>query len=195
MARSISCLRHSEDLPNAKLIMHRTGSERVNTDPLTKLRDYTWGYFSLHADQRLKTFNFFVVLCVALTAGILAIVREAKDPAVASPLAFLMTFLSFVFWKLDQRCRQLIQHAETALKFIEDKAYLPESDIAPHPLKLVTGEEEITNGLKRFPAGTLNIFSAHFSYQTCFEWVFFVLGVGGAIVGCVLLYMQYAKPM
>ena len=29
------------------------------------IRDYAWKYFSMHADQRLKTFGFYVTLSYA----------------------------------------------------------------------------------------------------------------------------------
>ncbi len=93
----------------------------MDAEQLSQLRQYAWSYFSVHADQRLKTFNFYAVLSTAMVAGILAIAKEAKNPAVAAPLAFLLAFLSFIFWKLDQRNRQLVKHGENALKHLEEQ--------------------------------------------------------------------------
>jgi hypothetical protein len=158
----------------------------MDTEQLSQLRRYAWGYFSVHADQLLKTFNFYAVLSTAIVAGILAIAKDATNPAVAAPLAFLLSFLSFIFWKLDQRNRQLIKHGENALKHLEREIEPSTDPSAPHILQIFRYEENATNALSRFPK-TWWLTRAHFSYSTCFNSVFFVFGFGGAIVGCVLL--------
>jgi hypothetical protein len=37
---------------------------------LDKERDYAWSYFQLHANQRMASFNFFVVIAALLTTGL-----------------------------------------------------------------------------------------------------------------------------
>jgi hypothetical protein len=147
----------------------------MNTQSLTELRQYAWNYFSLHADQRMKTFNFYIVLCGALVAGMIA----TRHSAIGAMLAYLIGFVSFIFWKMDQRIRQLVKHGENALKHLEDQV---EADA----LRIFQHEEKITEALpqlwKRWPL------AAHFTYSMCFDSVFFVFGFGSVIVGCILLW-------
>lgn len=81
-----------------------------------ELREYAWNYFSLHAEQRLKTFHFFVILSTVITGAVLTIIKDFKNVEYAAPLAFLLPIFSFVFWKLDLRNKELIKHGENALK-------------------------------------------------------------------------------
>jgi hypothetical protein len=37
---------------------------------LKEQRDYAWSYFQLHANQRMTSFNFFVVIAALLTTGL-----------------------------------------------------------------------------------------------------------------------------
>lgn len=162
----------------------------MEPDQLSQFRQYAWNYFSVHADQRLKTFNFYAVLSSAIVAGTLAIAKDAKNPAIAAPLAFLLAFLSFIFWKLDQRNRQLIKQGENALKYLEATSGPVGEAGAPHVVQLFTHEEHMTRGLVRFPRALPT--RAHFSYSTCFNAVFFVFGFGGLLVAAVLLYKGLA---
>ncbi len=41
------------------------------------LRDYAWKYFSMHADQRLKTFNFHVTLSTLIAGAFVAFLKDA----------------------------------------------------------------------------------------------------------------------
>ncbi len=85
-----------------------------------RARDHSWRYFSLHAGQRMTTFNFFVVLSGIITAGIGAAIQGPPRLAVFGILlGIIMVLLSFVFWKLDQRSSFLIKHSEAAVIRIE----------------------------------------------------------------------------
>jgi hypothetical protein len=85
-----------------------------------ELRDQAWKYFALHADQRLKAFNFYLILCTVIAGGLLTLIKDARDPRIAILVALLLPSLSLVFWKLDTRNRQLIDHSQEALMFFED---------------------------------------------------------------------------
>src|SRR5438128_12537956 len=66
----------------------------------SEAREYAWRYFSLHADQRLKTFNFYLILVTVILSGVLAFVKDAKVPLLAAiPVILLLPLLSFVFYK------------------------------------------------------------------------------------------------
>jgi hypothetical protein len=94
-------------------------------------------------------------------------------------------FFSFVFWKLDQRTRQLIKHAEIALSFLDSQYDLPDLNGMPHPLRLFSREGVVTSTLRGFPLTT-----GHFSYARCFRWVFFMFSIVGVAltIFCLLFF-------
>ncbi len=147
--------------------------------------DYAWKYFALHADQRIKTFNSFLVLCTLVTGGLIAVLKDADDPSFATPLALLLPFLSFVFWKLDQRSRQLVHHAEAALKRLESTCFdVSDDPDGPNVLKVFSREESVTATLKA--RRNWNPFTKFFSYSTCFRAVFLAFGIAGIILAGIL---------
>ena len=90
----------------------------------TQAREHAWKYFELHAHQRIAVFNFFLVLSGALAAGIAATLQGSQRfSALGVVLGILLAFVSFLFWKLDQRASFLVKHAEAALTQIE--GYFP----------------------------------------------------------------------
>ena len=99
----------------------------MDNEELKDYREYAWKYFSLHADQRLKTFHFFVVLSAIISGAILTITKDVTNVSYAAPMAYLLSFLAFIFWKLDQRNSELIKHGENALKAIENSGKLFDS--------------------------------------------------------------------
>ena len=84
------------------------------------LRRQAWDYFALHAQQRLTTVNFYLVMATALTAGAVASFDESfRFPGLRLPTGLLLSLLSFAFWRLDFRNRELIKAAEAALRSFE----------------------------------------------------------------------------
>jgi hypothetical protein len=89
-------------------------------NPNEALRQQAWAYFALHAQQRLMTLNFYLVLASALTAATVAsFQREFQFPLVRVPAGLMLALFSFVFWRIDRRNRWLIRHAEAALTAYE----------------------------------------------------------------------------
>lgn len=81
--------------------------------------DHAWKYFSLHADQRIKTFNFFIILAtVALGAVIQGYTKNSMCKILIFP-SLLITAFSLIFWKLDKRNKDLVRLAELAMIEIE----------------------------------------------------------------------------
>jgi hypothetical protein len=155
-----------------------------------ELREYAWKYFSLHAEQRLKTFHFFVILSTLLTGAVLTIAKDTVHVGYASPLAYLLSVFSFVFWKLDIRNKELIRHGESALKNLENHFDFQNSGEQPQVIQLFSHEEWKTNMKLRFPKVLL--ISAHMSYSDCFNVIFSVFGIGGFILGTVLAIKSIA---
>ena len=63
------------------------------------LLDYAWKYFSYHADQRFKSFNFFLLFLTAGIAGLMAHAEHLNEPAFAIGGGFGLLLLAFLFWK------------------------------------------------------------------------------------------------
>lgn len=164
---------------------NKNGESKIPPMTHTDLREYAWQYFLVHAQARLTTFSFYVGFCTIVVAGLYAVLSQGIRPQLGAPIAFLLTFLSFVYWKVDIRHKELIKHAEAALKWLEQTSGLPDIDGVPHPSKLFCREEHITNRLPRFPS-TISL-QAFWSYSTCVKTVFSVLGAAGFITGIVLL--------
>jgi uncharacterized membrane protein (DUF485 family) len=157
----------------------KDGQMADNDIDFDKMWDRAWSYFERHAEQRIKMFNYYVLLCAAITAGLVA-ATNGRSIANGWPLGFLLAMISFVFWKLDVRSCELKDHSEEALKMLEDRLPLPDDNGLPNRLKLFRREEaESTmrkkNG-RRFPYSRA-------SFTDCFNWIFVVFGFCGLVVG------------
>ena len=84
-----------------------------------EIRKYAWSYFSLHAEQRLKTFNFFILISAFIFTSMAALVRVVGISYWMSLPMFAISLLAYAFWQLDMRNRELVGVAEEALKDIE----------------------------------------------------------------------------
>src|SRR5262249_4702094 len=150
-------------------------------DTLKEQRDYAWAYFQLHANQRMSSFNFFVVIAALLTTGLATTLKsDFTHHYVGVVLALSLFVISFVFWKMDQRVRYLIKHAEEALKAIEEKWMSNEDFIGPN-LALFRTEEEKTDSIREL--GSWKPWQWHLSYAACFEAVYLVFGVLAVVGG------------
>lgn len=142
-----------------------------------------WKYFSLHADQRLKTFNFYIVLSTVIVGALLSHLKNAQDACPLVGGGVFLFLLSFVFWKLDRRNVALIKHAEEAIKLIET---MNSSDGIPMELRLFSMEQARTDQLRA--TGARGLWKAMawllgpWSYSHCFNVVFVVVSVAGVLI-------------
>lgn len=142
--------------------------------------EYALSYFELHAKQRLSTFNFFVILSALLTTALIkTFEKDFACPELSYGVSLALMWVSIIFWKLDERVRFLIQHAEEELGNLE--THIVASD--PKFPKLFNSESEKT---KEASGGIWNgILFHHLRYSQCFQAIyllFFVIGVIGIIV-------------
>jgi len=151
---------------------------------LKEMREYSWNYFIAYAEARLSTFRFYLVFCTILIAGLAAIVG-ISEKWLAISLALLLSFLSFIYWKVDIRHKELIGHAEQALEYLERNFPLPVGEKQPHVLQLFYSEAERSKFYKRFPEHFSP--NAYFSYSTSVNLVFWAFGLGGVITAIVLV--------
>jgi len=89
--------------------------------------DHAWNWFSLHASQRMQSFNFFLVAVAFLVAGYGTVVD--KHPAIAVGIGGLGAWLSFWFNRLERRSKQLVKAGEVALGY--SQARLAELEANP----------------------------------------------------------------
>src|SRR4051794_24291643 len=123
----------------------------MDPESMKDMRDYAWNYFSLHADQRIKTFNFYLVLVTFAVGGIITVLKDLGNPWAVFMIGALLAFVSFIFWKLDGRNKELVRHGEEALKFVEDKSDHANDGPIPHVLKIFNRERYETDNYKRYP--------------------------------------------
>ncbi|MFA6191716.1 MAG: hypothetical protein WC665_05120 [Sulfurimonas sp.] len=142
-------------------------------------RNYAWQYFTTHAEQRLKTFHFFIIIMTLLIGTIFTLIK-LENTFLIILMAALMSFFSFIFWKLDQRNRELINHAQCALKKIEKKSNI----------KLFLEESEKTEKQKEAKKDS-SFFNRHYSYSDCFNSVFKLFGIGGITIIILILIYEY----
>src|SRR5262245_12493164 len=82
--------------------------------------DHAWRYFESHATQRMALFNFFLVLAGLVAAGIATAVQASRALSfLGLSLGVLLTAVSFIFWKLDQRASALMKESEKAAAELE----------------------------------------------------------------------------
>ncbi len=148
------------------------------------LRESAWKHFAVHADHRLKMFQFYITISTALLGGVILLYRTGESAEALVILCFLMSFFSFVFWKLEKRTSILVKNAEDAIKYLDSSVDLPDIDGQPNPLKLFTRDDFRTQNRKK------HFGISHFSYHKCFAWVFIVTG-GLGFFGMIFGLMQF----
>ncbi len=135
--------------------------------------NHAWRYFELHANQRMSVFNFFLVLSGIVLAGLAATLQSSSPvPVFGLVLGLLLSLVSYIFWKLDQRVSFLIKFAECSLAELEGS--LPEAG------RLFRREPAASHG----PQSTGNFWTRQWTYGRSFRVAFSIMalfGVGGAI--------------
>ena len=138
--------------------------------------EHIWRYFELHAQQRMTVFNFYIAITGLLAAGIGFTLQQGGRFAFFTILmGVFVTFISFIFWKLDQRVSMLIKNAERALLDIEGQF-----DSAS--MRIITVDSE-RYGLNK---GVFSIWT----YGKCFRLSFLIVGVAGLMLAVVPFLMK-----
>lgn len=141
-------------------------------------RSYAWGYFALHADQRMKLFNFFLILSGLILGAFPAVRGMAPKSRAVALLPVLLVLTAFVFWRLEERSRRLVKNAEDALRFLDEQWPVePLPDGTPHYLRLVERDDHLMNAVKkRWWAQWL----VPISYADSFRIAYVMIGLVGA---------------
>jgi len=152
----------------------------MTQDERKEARTYAWAYFALHADQRMKLFNFFLILSGLIVGAIPAVRGVAPNAKIVAFLPMLLILIAFVFWRLEERTRRLVKNGEEALRFL-DEQWSPEAlaDKSPHYLQLFKRDDYFMAELRRqWWAKRL----VPISYADSFRITYLMIGV----VGCAL---------
>ena len=155
----------------------------MNTITNKDLRDYAWDYFSLHSDQRLKTFNFFIIIAAFLFTSFAAVAKSLGISIWLVAPMFSLSILSVVFWQLDKRNKVLVKNGEEALKQIETQLIADEVPLSLCPFINEELETKNNRQQKNTIYGYIN-----FSYTTCFNIVFFTFGLSSFAIGSFLVF-------
>jgi hypothetical protein len=114
-----------------------------------KALQYAWNWFAFHADQRLKAFNFFLVLIgiviVALTTCVGNAVKVTEQVGminlwwgIATIVSAYGAIVSLSFWFLDIRNTELVECGRKALDELEKKLQLT----PPSPFRLTIRKDD-----------------------------------------------------
>lgn len=155
----------------------------MDAEERKEYREYAWNYFSVHANQRMGAFQFYITLSTAILGGAVLMAGSNEDRKWSAVLFLLLPFLSFVFWKLDQRTRGLVKNAERALVHLDCIFLLNRQDSDKGALALFDNDEKACAKMNsKWPL------CGYFSYSRCFQYVFIavaLLGFAGGIFATV----------
>ena len=140
-----------------------------------RLRTYAWSYFAYHADQRMKTFHFYLIVTSALTAGIITLESKSVDQLGRTPsfLCFGVAFLSLMFGFLDRRNARLVKNGEAALRHLDSLENHERTGSVPHVLEIFAIDDHTAQLNSR----------DHYSYSKILRGIFWVFGVAGVLAG------------
>ena len=152
----------------------------MTPDELKEARSYAWGYFALHADQRMKLFNFFLILSGLILGAFPAVRNMAPGTKMVAFLPSFLVLSAFIFWRLDERTRHLVKNAEAALKFLDERWPVePLVEGCPHCLRLFERDDYLVAAVKK------KWWAKHvvpISYTDSFRIVFLMVGGVGFVL-------------
>lgn len=149
-------------------------------DERKEARAYAWGYFVLHADQRMKLFNFFLIFSGLILGTFTAVKGRADGGMVVALLPLLLVLTAFIFWRLEERTRRLVKIGEDALRFLDEQLSVEAlSDQTPHYLRLIERDGHLMELAKR------RCWVRRFvpiSYADNFRIAYLIIGVVGVVL-------------
>ncbi|KAA0891611.1 hypothetical protein [Oryzomonas rubra] len=160
-----------------------------------EILDIAWKYFQQHASQRISYFNFFVLFSSFMTTGLITTFHpQFRAHAVGVAIGFMQVFLSFIFWKVDERNKFLTRIGENAIKEIEKKYELEGCcQHNPHPIQMFLHEvaqtENVLNDQKNVP-----FLKKQISHSKSFNMIFVVYAFVGFCGACFAIYSHYNPP-
>ena len=83
--------------------------------------EYAWKHFTVIAEQRLKTFNFYIIIVAASIAATVAAVEKTKAFWLIFSCGVLHIVCAAVFFLIDERSRRLINIPKQRLIIFEEQ--------------------------------------------------------------------------
>ena len=108
----------------------------------TAYKDYLWNHFAFNAEQRLKAFNFFVILAVFADGGYAAAIEKTLPAFLLILLGLFIFATAGVFLLIDIRSRSLLDLAIPGLR--EYETSLPEN------ARIFTIDKETKSAVARY---------------------------------------------
>ena len=152
----------------------------MKPDDLQKWRDYALKYLVMNADQRMKTFHFFIIIFTVLAGSVVAAWAQGKADTHRRALSvpcIAVTMISGLFYVIDLRSQQLIKYGRDGLLKLDEL----EKD-APEELKFFYLDNQRTKL-------DLNEHGPRISYSVAIQSMFAVSAVGG-ISGAVFFWVS-----
>lgn len=81
---------------------------------------HAWGWFTVHAAQRMQSINLFLISFTVIVAGYGASF-QAKNYLVSLIVAIAGIVITLAFWFLEERNRTLVKVAEVPLAFLQQR--------------------------------------------------------------------------
>jgi len=154
-----------------------------------EILDLSWKYFQQHAQQRISFFNFFVIFSGLMTTALITTFQEKFSAhLVGIGIGLMLSFISIVFWKVDQRNKFLTKIGEEAIKELELNYQF--NNVYPNidKIKIFTYEGIQTQNLKGHK--WWKIFTKQFSLGLLFNFIFLLFFSIGLIGAGVSVYYQ-----
>lgn len=82
--------------------------------------EYAWRHFTVIADQRLKTFNFYIIMVAAGVAATLAAFEKKEAAWIMFSVGVLNMVCAVVFFLIDERSRRLVEIPKMVLIEFEE---------------------------------------------------------------------------
>ena len=152
----------------------------MKKEVLLKYREFHWNYFSLHAEQRLKTFHFYLIVSAILIGAFINIFNGEQDLKLAFILPYVLTFISFIFYMIDVRARYMLKTSQDAIKLIDTKI-IKNDEEHPSRLNIFEFDEYLVKDKK----GGMN-------YSKSFGLIFIIFGFLSFAAGSYYLYSWIA---
>jgi hypothetical protein len=97
---------------------------------LTKLQfDFAWKWFNYHADQRVKMFNFMLIMFGIFATAIVTAVDKKLPLVLTLGLCSIAATLALIFARLDTRNRRLVWMGEDVLVELERQVVFGRKEI------------------------------------------------------------------
>ena len=82
-------------------------------------KQFVWDHFKFNAEQRLKGFNFFVLLSIFADGGVFTALQKSLNPWLLCLLGSFIVIMAIIFYLVDQRSQNLLHLTIPAIKEIE----------------------------------------------------------------------------